>query len=188
METAQQEERRKHPRFSDRILAGAQVQLVPVAPFYGEVASGYLIDLSAGGMGIVLPDLIPKNVFLQMSMTLPDGFNISSVITVRRIVKQGSYHDFLHGIEFLNPAPEMIERIELMARDILKCNDRTKAGEKEICVASCTLRTVCKRPQRVEKDVRPALIKFTQELKTASHPPVLTEVTPDEVEEFWKAA
>lgn len=188
------DEKRKFPRFSDRILAGAQVKLVPVPPFYGEEASGYLVDLSAGGMALVLSDLIPKNVFLQMKMTLPDGFEISSVITVRRIVKQGDHSDFLHGIEFLNPAPEMIERIELMAKDVLACNNRTKQGEKEICVSNCSLLGICKRPQRIEKDVRPALIAFTESLKLSADKPadstvdIMTEVTPEEIEQFFKNA
>jgi hypothetical protein len=204
METTSIDERRKYPRFSDRILAGAAVQLKPVAPFYGEPASGYLIDLSGGGMALVLSDLIPKNVFLQMTMTLPDGFVISSVITVRRIVRQGNHNDFVHGIEFLNPAPEMVEHIESMAKDVLACNGRTKAGEKEICVTSCSLAGICKRPQRIVKDVQPALIEFTEALKSEPSKPlmipgtedtlpedvveVMTEVTPEEIEKFWKNA
>src|SRR5580704_5000245 len=139
MEMSDQDERRKHPRFSDRPLAGANVSLVPCPPLYGVAASGYLIDLSAGGMALLLSDLIPKNVFLRMSMTLPDEFKMESVVKVRRVLKQGRGHDYLHGIEFLNPSPEMIERIESMARDVLACNERTKKGVKEVCVASCGL-------------------------------------------------
>lgn len=204
METMRIEEKRKHPRFSDRILAGATVTLAPVAPFYGDVAKGYLVDLSAGGMGLVLSDLIPKNVFLQMAMTLPDGSRIESVVTVRRIVKQGGYNDFLHGIEFLNPAPEMIDRIEAIAKDILACNQRTKDNEKEICVSNCSLLGICKRPQRIVKNVQPALIELTQSLGSAGTQALqitsamdtipdgmvelVTEVTPEDIEKFWKEA
>lgn len=162
------DERRKHPRFSDRILAGAKVDMVPVPPLYGETISGYLIDLSAGGMAILTTDLIPKKVFLRLTMTFPDGFVLESVITVRRVIKQGGSGDFLHGIEFLNPSPEMIERIEEIAKDILACNQRTKEGASEICVSSCGLRKICKRPQCVEKNIRPALIELTEELKKAA--------------------
>ena len=158
------ENRRKYARFSDRSLAGTAVRLTPLPPLFGENASGCLIDLSAGGMGIIIPDLIPKNVFLRMSMTLPDGFILESAVKVRRIVKQGEGHDYLHGVEFLSPSPEMIERIELMARDVLACNDRTKQQMKEICVASCALGQMCKRPQRVELNVRPAIQELTTEL------------------------
>src|SRR5262245_18889744 len=94
-----QEDRRKHPRFSDRILAGAKVELVPCPPLYGAPMTGYLTDLSAGGMAIVFQGLIPKKVFLRMAMILPDGFRLESVVTVKRIVQQGRGNDFLHGIE-----------------------------------------------------------------------------------------
>ncbi len=187
METLQQDERRKFPRFSDRILAGARVNLAPCPPLFGEAASGYLIDLSAGGMGLLMPDLIPKNVFLKMTMLLPDGFTMESVVTVRRIVRQGHHNDFLHGLEFLNPSPEMIVRIELMAKDILACNRRTQQGAPEICVSGCQLSQICKRPQKIEKNVRPALIEFTQALKKADNN-LITEVTAEDLEKFWQEA
>jgi hypothetical protein len=184
METKQQEDRRKFPRFSDRILAGATVNLAPCPPLFGEAASGYLIDLSAGGMAILISDLIPKNIFLKMTMTLPDGFRIESVVTVRRIIKQGHHNDFLHGMEFLNPSPEMITRIEMMAKDILACNQRTKEGSREICVSNCALTQICKRPQRIVKNVQPALIELTQELKNPSNwKPSLADI-----ENFWNKA
>jgi hypothetical protein len=116
-------------------------------------------------MAILIPDLIPKNVFLKMTMILPDDFKLESVVTVRRIIKQGRENDYLHGIEFLNPSPEMIEHIEKVSADILSCNERTKKDGKEICVDACGLRSVCKRPQCAVKNIQSALIKFTQELK-----------------------
>jgi len=140
---------------------------MPLPPLYGDKASGYLVDLSAGGMALVISDLIPKNVFLRMRMSLPDGFIVESVVKVRRIVKQGPLHDYLHGIEFMNPSPEMIERIELMAKDVLACNERTQQLSKEICVSGCSLGHLCKRPQRVEVNIRPVLSEITKEAAPA---------------------
>jgi hypothetical protein len=171
MDESKQDERRKHARFSDRILAGANVELKPCPPLYGELASGYLTDLSAGGMALIIPDLIPKNVFIRMSMVLPDGFKLESVVTVKRVVRMGRGNDYLHGFEFLNPSPEMIEHIDRMAADILSCNDRTKNKEQEICLDTCMLRQICKRPQCVEKNVRPAIIELTQQLKRSEEIP-----------------
>lgn len=168
METTQQDERRKFPRFSDRSLAGAQVTLLPCPPLYGEAASGYLVDLSAGGMALLMSDLIPKNVLLKMQMTLPDGYQINSAITVRRVAKQSRGHsDYLHGIEFLSPSPEMIERIQVMAAAVLACNERTQKGIKEICQDTCILSQICKRPQRIAKNIQPALIELAQTLNDA---------------------
>ncbi len=168
METNVNDDRRKHPRFSDRILAGVEVEMKPYPPLYGEPISGYLTDLSAGGMAIIIPDLIPKKVFLRMKVILPDGFILESVVTVRRVVQQGKGHDYLHGIEFLNPAPEMVEHIEAMAADLLSCNERTQNSANEICVKSCRLLQICKRPQCVAKNIQPALIQFTAQLKKAA--------------------
>lgn len=188
------EDRRKHTRFTDRVLAGARVTLLPVAPLFGEPASGYLIDLSAGGMALLMSDLIPRKLLLKMKMTLPDGYLIESVITVRHISRQKQHSDYLHGIEFLNPAPDMVERIELMAQAILACNERTQKSAPEICVESCPLTAICKRPQRIVKNVQPALIELTEALKEVPKPadPINTggiqRPTLAEIEDFFRKA
>jgi hypothetical protein len=115
METMQEQNRRKHPRFSDRALARTTVSLDPCPPLFGETVCGQLVDLSVGGMALLSSDLIPKKVFLKMKMKLPDGFEVSSVIAVRHITRKRHQRDFLHGIEFLNPSPEMVERIQQLA-------------------------------------------------------------------------
>lgn len=188
MNGSHQDERRKHTRFSDRILAGSHVTLFPVAPLYGEPANGHLVDLSAGGMAFLMPDIIPRNVLLKMNMTLADGYLIDSVITVKHVMKQGHHNDFLHGIEFLNPSPEMIKHIEDMAKDILACNQRTKHLSAEICVDDCIISQICRRPQRVAKNVQPALAEL---IKPTSFSPVFPEIavpTQQEIEQFFRDA
>jgi len=180
MKVAEQQNRRKFPRFSDRSLAGAQVSLDLCAPFFGERVNGHLIDLSAGGMALLAPNLIPKKVFLKMSMTLPDGFSIESVITVRHVTKQKNHDDFLHGIEFMNLSPEMTERIQRMATEILACNDRTQRMASSICVQECTLNQICKRPQRVAKNAPPVQIQ--------SAPADVKWPTATDVEDFFREA
>jgi c-di-GMP-binding flagellar brake protein YcgR len=118
MNTTQEQNRRKHPRFGGRLLAGAQVSVEPCAPLYGEAMRGSLVDLSAGGMAILLSDLIPKKVLLKMKMTLSNGFQLETVITVRHIAQQYHQKSFLHGVEFLNPNPEMVERIQRLSGEI----------------------------------------------------------------------
>ena len=158
------EEKRKHLRFSDRALYGTKVSLSPCPPLYGETASGYMVNLSAGGMGIVMPDLIPKNVFLKMKLKLPDGLVVESVVKVRRIVKYGRAGEYLHGVEFLNPAPEIIEKIDGMARDVVDCDKRIEAHAPEICVAGCFYYSTCRRPQRREINNGPEpVIQFESE-------------------------
>ncbi len=148
MEEVPSDERRKYRRFTDRSLAGVQIKITPCPPLYGEPASGILIDLSAGGMAIIMPDILPRNVFLKLKLVLPTGFLIESVVKVKHVLREGDNGDFLHGFEFLNPSPEMIEGIEKLADDILGCNDRFKAKAEKICLSECSLFSICRRPQR----------------------------------------
>jgi hypothetical protein len=142
------ENRRKHRRFSDRSFSNIKVHLVPCPPLFGEPAIGFPSDLSAGGMAIVLHDIIPKNVFLKMVLTFGDGTQIESVVKVRRITKQGKADEFLHGIEFLNPSPETVDRLEKITQDCIACSARIQEKSSNVCQASCSFYGLCTRPQR----------------------------------------
>jgi hypothetical protein len=140
------EEKRKHVRFHEVFFGNADVCLLPVPPLYGDAARGCLVDLSAGGMALLLTEALPKKVFLKMTLRLPDGFVIESVVTVCRIVSCGTA-GFLHGIEFLNPSPESMEKIDAMARDSVACNGRICAGAAEVCQSTCSLLNICKKQE-----------------------------------------
>ncbi len=140
------EERRKYKRFSAVSFAKAQIKLLPCPPLFGDPATGYLVDLSAGGMGLMLPDLIPRKIFLKMTLALPGAAAIKSVVSVRHVVKRGAY--FLHGFEFLNPSPEVTDQIEKFTQDYLACEDRIRASAPEVCVEGCSFYAVCTKKQR----------------------------------------
>ena len=140
------DERRRHQRFSSVSFSAAEVCLLPCPPLYGEPAGGFLVDLSAGGVGLLLTELIPRDVLLRMTIRLPDDFVISSVVTVRHVKIQGT--GFLHGIEFLNPAPEMVQRVDQMARDYLSCEDRIRDGATPVCQFGCSFYAVCTKKER----------------------------------------
>lgn len=176
MEQTPMEDRRRHRRFSDRALAGVHVRMTPCPPLYGDPITGLLIDLSAGGMAILLPDLIPKDVFLKMKLTFPGVLTVESVVKVRHIVKQGRGVDFLHGIEFLNPSPDMIKGIEALEKDILSCNDRFKQRLLDVCVPDCSFYSLCTRPQRRHPD------DIRHALEIRAHP---VNKPPEEEDDSW---
>jgi hypothetical protein len=154
-----QDERRKYLRFHDIFFGNAEVCLEPVPPLFGDSARGCLIDLSAGGMALLLTEVLPKNLLLKMTLTLPDGFVVDSVVRVCRISACGAT-GFLHGIEFLNPCPEAAARIDLMAQDSITCSERIARGEPKVCQNTCSLIGVCKRIQCEAKSPKPVEMTF----------------------------
>ena len=154
----QDDERRRHIRFTDHFFVNTKICLDPVPPLYGEPAYGQLIDLSAGGMALLLPEALPKKVFLKMTLTFPDGFQVDSVVCVCHIYRQSSTGQFLHGIEFLNLSPEAVEKINIMTRDSLLCQQRVNINDPLKCDPACSLYPFCNRRPREASPVKPVEI------------------------------
>lgn len=158
-------EKRKNLRFNDSFFMNVDLVLQPVAPLFGASATGRLVDLSAGGMALLLNEVLPKKVFLKMSMKLPDGTKIESVVTVCHIAPQKP-HGFLHGIQFLNIDPETAARIDLLAQDSISCGTRIANNSPEVCVADCSLHGLCKKKECATRAIQAVLIT----LKAAEDP------------------
>lgn len=124
------------------------VHLMPLLPFFGRAVNGKLIDLSAGGMAIVIRDIIPQGTKLDMTVTFPDKTSLNCTVEVKRVVPKAK--SYLHGIEFLNLQPEMVARIEKMSSDYIDCEARIQSTPTgEICKTSCAFFNMCTKPQRI---------------------------------------
>ena len=160
MQPSNFEEKRKYRRFADRSFASMTILLDPVPPLYGEPASGAIIDLSAGGMAIILSELIPKKMMMRMKLTFKDGSTVESVVLVRRAYPKSHGGAYIHGLEFLNLSPEDVERLEGMAADCLDCDNRVKQAAPEICKSGCRFSPLCLRAQRRGGAKEPATVEF----------------------------
>jgi hypothetical protein len=140
-------ERRKHKRFSATAFLTTPVYLSPLPPYFGHPVKGKLIDLSAGGLSVLIGEIIPQETFLTMLLTFPDHSTIESVIKVRHVLPRG--RAFLHGIEFLNPPQIMVEKISRMSEDYIDCESRIQSKAAEVCRTNCAFFTMCSKPERL---------------------------------------
>ena len=152
------EDLRKYMRFSASTFINAEVCLVPIRPLLGDPASGVLVDLSAGGMGVLLHELIPRNIFLKLMLTFSDHSKIESIVKVRYVKWKSPW--YFHGFEFLNPAPEVIERIDSMAKDYLACEDRIEKHFDQICMQGCAFAQLCTKKERLHNNQSGAILKL----------------------------
>jgi hypothetical protein len=141
-------DRRKHKRFSATAFLHTPVYLSPLPPYFGHPVKGKLIDLSAGGLSVLIGEIIPQETFLSLILTFPDNSKIESIIKVRHAVPRGK--GYLHGIEFLNPPAYMVEKIDKMSSDYIDCENRIQAAASEVCRMNCAFFTMCNKPQRTE--------------------------------------
>lgn len=139
-------ERRKHKRFSATAFLNRPVVLAPLPPYFGRAVEGRLVDLSAGGMAIFIDELIPPEVDFNLTITFPDQTAIDTDVKVRYATRKGS--GYLHGIEFLELAPDMAARINQMSADYIDCELRIQSGDENPCRTHCGFFGMCRKKQR----------------------------------------
>ena len=157
------ENRRKYGRFRSTAFNGLTIQLTPLPPYFGEHAEGQLIDLSAGGLAMLIKDRIPAKSKFHLEMTFPDHTHIVSDIKVCHAIRRKN--GFFTGIEFINIPPYMIKKIEKMAEDFNNCEGRIVAQKKDVCDLKCAFFTLCDKPEKkgeVDKLEIPVHLKLTQ--------------------------
>ncbi len=141
-----QSERRKYQRFSSTAFLGTPLHLTPVPPFFGSPIDGQVIDLSGGGMAVLIREAIPSKTKLFMELKFPSGAVLACHVAICRTAKSAG--GFLTGIQFLDMPDAMAGQIDRMAQDYNDCDGRIAANAPEICRADCSFLSICEKPQK----------------------------------------
>jgi hypothetical protein len=126
---------------------------------------GKLIDLSSGGISILIKELIPQGTYLNMKMTFPDHTVMESIVNAKYVFPRDK--QFLLGFEFLTLAPQMAERISQMSSDYIDCEARIKSQVKDVCQTNCAFFTMCNKEEKLNMvtQIETALDLAFQEIK-----------------------
>lgn len=138
--------RRKHKRFSATAFLNVPVVVSPIAPYFGRVLKGKLIDLSSGGMALLIDELIPQGSKLDLMLRFPDQSELQTLVDIKHVFPRG--RKYLHGLEFLTIPDYMVKKIESMSSAYIDCENRIQHGENEICVANCSFFNMCTKKER----------------------------------------
>lgn len=140
-------ERRKHKRFPATAFLNRPVTVTPLPPFIGKPAKGKLIDLSAGGLAMLINQIIPQNTRLTLTLTFPDQMAMQTETEVKHVIPRDKL--FLHGLEFLALDPTWADRIARMSADYVDCEQRISSNSLTPCTGSeCSLFNMCSKPER----------------------------------------
>jgi hypothetical protein len=140
-------ERRRYKRFTATAFLRMPVNLMPVPPFFGRPVKGRLIDLSAGGMALLLDEVIPLNTRLQVTIRFPDQNVVDATAQVRRIVPKDN--KYLMGLEFQFISEEMCQRIDKMSNDYINCETRISEKKLDVCRMDCAFYSMCSKPEKL---------------------------------------
>ncbi len=142
-------ERRKHPRLSATAFLNRPITLVPIKPFVGRAIKGKLIDLSAGGMAMLISQIIPQGTKLQLTVTFPDRSILKTDIEIVHVMPRDRH--YVHGVQFLSLDPMWIDRLTKMSADFIDCEQRIQRNDLNPCTGtSCAFFTMCNKPQRTD--------------------------------------
>lgn len=142
-------EKRKYPRFRSTAFLGTPLLLKAVPPFFGQPIEGQVIDLSGGGMAILIREALPANAKMSMELTFPNKSMLACLVIVRRTTTCTG--GFLTGIEFLGMPEPMVAQIDRMAHDYNACDARIMDKEEtEICQSDCSFMSICDKPQKLK--------------------------------------
>ncbi len=141
-------ERRRYKRFTATAFLRMPVHLQPVPPFFGRAVKGRLIDLSAGGMALVIDEVIPLNTMLKLTITFPNHNKVEVISQVRRVVPKDN--KYLLGIEFQTISDEAAQRIDKMSTDYIDCETRIADKKQDVCKMDCAFFSMCAKTQKLD--------------------------------------
>ncbi|WP_424244177.1 hypothetical protein Dip510_001369 [Elusimicrobium posterum] len=105
-----------------------------------------LADLSSSGMRLIsfLEAPFSSNIAITLDLPAIGKFNVKGKTSWIR--QKNSV--FTMGIEFLEIAPEAVNKISKMAEDFDDCDTRILLKLPEVCVATCKAAPLCNKIQK----------------------------------------
>lgn len=146
-------ERRRHPRFPaaghPKKEPAKVVIFKPINLFFWEIRTtipGVLLDLSAGGMGLLTFVPVKKGCRLKLQLDLPALK--TEIIEGRVAWIVGKGESWRLGIEFSKISRKDSEMINHVASDYSGCEMRILKNDKAVCVKNCHYALSCSKTQK----------------------------------------
>lgn len=137
---------RQYERFMVPEMLKMTVSICPLSPTTGETHEGKLLNVSAGGMALLLPKKLPELTYWALRIAFADHSEIETVVQIRHSMPQKD--QFIHGFQFVDIPSYLGGQVETFARDFSACEERIKAAAPDICRVDCTLFAHCSKPQK----------------------------------------
>lgn len=136
----------------DRVLR-VPVQLFPVLPFVGPSVDADLVNLSAGGMALLIDNgpadtRLARGGRLRVHFRLP-GLPLTEcrgIITHAAPERSGGWLRL--GVRFIKAPLALAERLQRMLIDDEACDARIAESRQPRCDTACAFHSLCSKPIR----------------------------------------
>jgi c-di-GMP-binding flagellar brake protein YcgR len=149
----QKSNRRRAKRLKIDRSVKIPVQLFPVLPFIGHAVEASLVNISSGGMALLLqePDAfkkLKKGTPIKLHFHLP-GRHLQQCRAKLTHKLDSDPHQVLLGLKFFKPPAGLIKALSRMAQDEANCERRIQEAERPWCDIRCTFHNLCRKPTRI---------------------------------------
>ena len=160
-------ERRKEPRIPMMKNIGEPVELQLVKDHKRISIPGFILNLSAQGMGIITlgdqaADLKPGFTFM-LDLALPgmNNHNVEGkVVRIEQGKKAKEHHsrdEWLIALQFTNMKSNLAKHINKMAEDWSICETKLQMNLPDVCFLQCSYFDICEKNAKLkEKEVKNA--------------------------------
>lgn len=162
--------RRAHRRIRVDRAIRVPVQVFPVLPFVGTPTDAVLVNLSPGGMALLLESdhaALSRGTRLRVHFRLP-GLPLTECQGIVSNLLQGRNSTWVRiGVRFLKAPVQLSQRIERMIADDDACDARMFRHAEPRCDTACAFHSLCHKPIRTGS--HGPLAQFEISLQRASH-------------------
>lgn len=142
--------RRRHPRLKVVAASRVLVHVFPVLPFLGVSIDADLLNLSAGGMALVMDrrDLrksVRSGTKLKIHFRLPGSPLSECTAVIRRRYPVSDLHDYI-GLRFVDKSLAMARLVNQMVFDNDMCDRRIEELKTPYCDTQCSFFNLCSKP------------------------------------------
>ncbi len=141
-------ERRKYKRLPLTISISAPIRIELHTDRYDGVIPGILVNLSAGGMALLVFHYLPEESRVDFNL---DFMGVKADLSGKIVREEKKFDEtYMVGIEFEKVAGELEELVEKMAEDHDICQVRYLIDPQKACFPDCSFRELC--GQVIKKD------------------------------------
>ncbi len=138
--------KRKHLRTPIEIGILPPAMMTLFKPFFHEPFEVHIRDLSAGGMKLTSPEVLPLFFDFGLEFHLPGTELIQAKAKAVHQLKTDDGYDI--GVLFTEIEDSVRDLLNALGTDYNSCEDRIRAEEREVCRESCRFLLLCQKNQK----------------------------------------
>ncbi len=142
-------DKRKHHRTPINMGSLPSAIMTLYKPFFRDPFRVTVLDLSAGGMKILSPEILPLYFEFGLDFSLPGISAIHAKGKALHQTKNDNTYDI--GIGFTELNQEVQSELLIMGEDYGACELRIKKELKEVCLPTCSFIKLCQKEQKIKQ-------------------------------------